>query len=150
MRKFLFLLMAVILAIGQLQAQQKTISGKVTDDKGQPVPNASVIIKGSTKGTTTSSDGNFSISVPANAHTIVISAVGLATTEVELTNSSTYSVSLSASTKSMEEVVVVGYGSQRRTNVTGSVSTVKGSAVENKPFTSVDKALQGAVPGLQS
>ena len=150
MRKFLFLLMAVILAIGQLQAQERTITGKVTDEKGDAVPNASVVIKGTTVGTTTSSDGSFSISVPSNARTLVISSVGLGTTEVALSNSGNYSVVLTAATRNMDEVVVVAYGSQKRTNVTGSISTVKPAAIENKPFTSVDKALQGAVAGLQS
>ena len=150
MRKFLLLLMAFILAMGQLHAQQRTITGRVTDEKGEAIPNASVIIKGTTTGTTTSTDGAFSISVPPNTHALVVSSVGMASSEIALTNSPIYSVVLSANAKSLDEVVVVGYGSQRRTNVTGSVSTVKGAAVENKPFTSVDKALQGAVPGLQS
>lgn len=150
MRKFLFLLMAVILAIGQLQAQQRTVTGKVTNEKGEGVPNASVIIKGSTMGTTTSSDGTFSISIPADAHTLVISSVGLGSRELAITNATDYSVVLNGTTTTLDEVVVVAYGSQKRTNVTGSIATVKPAAIENKPFTSVDKALQGAVAGLQS
>lgn len=150
MRKFLFMLMAFILAMGQLHAQQRTITGRVIDEKGEAIPNASVMIKGTSTGTTTSTDGTFSISVPQNARTLVISSVNMAPSEITLTSSPNYSVTLSANAKNLDEVVVVGYGSQRKTNVTGSVATVKGAAVENKPFTSVDKALQGAVPGLQS
>lgn len=150
MRKFLLLLMAAILAIGQLQAQQRVISGKVNDEKGNAVPNASVVIKGTTVGTTTSADGIFSLSVPPNAKTLVVTSVGMGTSEIALTSESSYSVVLSTATKSLDEVVVVGYGTAKRTNVTGAVATVKGAAIENKPFTSVDKALQGAVPGLQS
>ena len=149
MRKCLLSLMAFILAMSQLHAQ-RTVTGKVMDEKGEAVPNASVMIKGTNSGTTTSSDGTFSLSVPANVTTLVVSSVGLAPLEIALTNAPTYNVVLTANAKSLEEVVIVGYGSQRRTNVTGSVATVKGSVVENKPFTSVDKALQGAVPGLQS
>ncbi|HEY2721769.1 MAG TPA: TonB-dependent receptor [Chitinophagaceae bacterium] len=150
MRKFLFLLMAVILAIGQLHAQQRTVTGKVTNERGEIVPNASVIIKGTTVGTTTLTDGSFSISVPSNARTLVITSVGLGTTELALTNSTNYSVVLSSTAKNLDEVVVVAYGAQKRTNVTGAIATVKPAAIENKPFTSVDKALQGAVAGLQS
>ncbi|HET9826778.1 MAG TPA: SusC/RagA family TonB-linked outer membrane protein, partial [Chitinophagaceae bacterium] len=150
MRKFLFLLMAVILAIGQLQAQQRTITGKVTDEKGNAVPNASVIIKETTLGTTTSNDGIFTLSVPSNARTLVVTSVGMGTVEISLTSATSYSIVLSATAKSLEEVVVVGYGTQRRTNVTGSVASIKGATVENKPFTSVDKSLQGAIAGLQS
>jgi len=150
MRKFLLLLMATILAIGQLQAQQRVISGKVTDEKGDVVPNASVIIKGTTVGTTTSADGIFTLSVPSNARALVVTSVGMGTSEIALTSATSYSVVLSTATKSLDEVVVVGYGTAKRTNVTGAVATVKGAAIENKPFTSVDKALQGAVPGLQS
>ncbi|HEY0434096.1 MAG TPA: SusC/RagA family TonB-linked outer membrane protein, partial [Chitinophagaceae bacterium] len=150
MRKFLFLLMAVVLAIGQLRAQQRTISGRVTNEKGDVVPNASVIIKETNRGTTTGSDGTFSLSIPSTAKTLVVSSVGLAPTETAITSSATYSVVISSTAKSLDEVVVVGYGSQRRATVTGAISTVKPAAIENKPFTSVDKALQGAVPGLQS
>ena len=149
MRKFLFLLMAVILAMGQLQAQQRTITGTVKDEKGDVVPNASVIIKGTAVGTTTLNDGTFSLSVPSSAKALVITSVSMGTIEVALTNSNAYNVVLSTTAKNLEEVVVVGYGSQRRTNVTGSIATVKQAAIENKPFTSVDKALQGSVPGLQ-
>ncbi len=149
MRKFLFLLMAAILAMGQVQAQQRTITGKVTDEKGDVVPNASVIIKGTSVGTTTLTDGTFSLNVPSTARALVVTSVSMGTIEIALTNSNAYNVVLSTTAKNLEEVVVVGYGSQKRTNVTGSIATVKQGVIENKPFTSVDKALQGAVPGLQ-
>src|SRR5664279_3765013 len=110
MRKFLFLLMAVTLAIGQIQAQQKTITGKVTDEKGDAVPNATVVIKGTTVATTTATDGTFSISVPQNARSLVVTSVSMGTSEIALTSSSNYNVVLSATAKSLEEVVVVGYG----------------------------------------
>lgn len=147
MRKLL-LLMTVVLLSSQLWAQ-KTITGKVTDEKGDVVPNASVIIKGTTVGTTTQNDGSFSLAIPSSARTLVVTSVGMGSIEISLTKASSYNIVLSATAKNLEEVVVVGYGSQRRTNVTGSIATVKQSAIENKPFTSVDKALQGAVPGLQ-
>jgi len=158
MRKFLFLLMAVILAIGQIQAQQKTITGKVTDEKGDVVPNASVIIKGSTVGTTTSSDGTFSISVPQNTTALVVTSVGLGTAQVTLTNSTNYNVVLSATAKNLDEVVVVAYGSQKRTNVTGSnqarhqehlelqLISVFGARVLLTPVISLYGLLMGSLP----
>ncbi|MGZ3838924.1 MAG: SusC/RagA family TonB-linked outer membrane protein [Flavisolibacter sp.] len=150
MRRPLLIMLGLLLAYGQLLAQNRTITGKVTDEKGNIVPNASVIIKGTAFGTTTDNNGAFSLSVPSNARTLVISSTGYGLTELSLTNANTYNAVLSTTAKSLEEVVVVGYGTQRRTNVTGSVATVKTSEIENKPFTSPDKSLQGAVAGLQS
>ena len=143
-------MLSVLLVSVQLLAQNRTVTGKVTDERGGPVSNASVVIKGSNIGTATSNDGTFTISVPANAKTMVVTSVGLGETEVTLNSAGNYNVVLSTSAKNLQEVVVVGYGSQRKTNVTGAIGTVKASEIENKPFTSVDKALQGTVAGLQS
>jgi len=150
MRKFLFFL-AMLLFVGSAAfAQERTVSGKVVDEKGNVVPNASILVKGTKLGTATDASGGFSISVPASAKTLVVSATGHTTQEVSLTSSSEYSVNLPTISKSLEEVLVVGYGTQSRINVTGAVSTVKSTQIENKPFTSVDKALQGNVTGLQA
>lgn len=149
MRRLLFFVLGMLIFSAQLLAQNRTITGRVTDEKGSVVPNASVVVKGTSIGTTTLTDGSFSLSVPSNARTLVITSVSVGTIEVTLTGSSNYDVVLSTTAKSLDEVVVVAYGAQKRTNVTGAVSTVKAAAIENKPFTSVDKALQGAVPGLQ-
>ncbi len=150
MRKVVMMLMAILLSISHIWAQQRTITGKVTDDKGAPLPGASVIIRGTNTGTSTGPDGTFSISVPSNAKALIFSSVGLGEKEIALTTSNSYSVTLSSKSADMTEVVVVAYGTKRKTDLTGSVSTVKGADIENKPFTSVDKALQGNVAGLQS
>src|SRR6187402_2240484 len=150
MRKVVLLLMAIILSVSHLWAQQRTITGKVTDDKGAPIPGASVLVKGTALGTSSGSDGSFSISVPSTAKALIISSIGLGEKEISLTASNDYSVTLSTSAADMTEVVVVAYGTKKKTDLTGSVSTVKGADIENKPFTSVDKALQGQVAGLQS
>jgi len=142
--------MAVVLAVGQIMAQQRTITGKVTDEKGAPLPGATVTVKGTTLGANTNSDGVFTLSVPSNAKAIIVSSVGLGEKEITLTSSSDYSVTLSATASDMREVVVVAYGTKKKTELTGSVGTVKGKDLENKPFTSPDKALQGTVAGLQS
>ena len=150
MRKVVLLLMAIILSVSHLWAQQRTITGKVTDDKGAPIPGASILAKGTNLGTSTGSDGSFSISVPSNTKALIISSIGLGEKEITITASNDYAVTLSTTAADMTEVVVVAYGTKKKTDLTGSVGTVKGADIENKPFTSVDKALQGAVAGLQS
>src|SRR5258705_7689107 len=150
MRKVVMLIVAIVLSISHLWAQQRTIKGKVTDDKGAPIPGASVVVKGTNLGTTTSSEGTFSISVPPNAKALIFSSIGLGEKEITLTTANDYSINLSTKAADMSEVVVVAYGTKKKTDLTGSVATVKGADLENKPFTSVDKALQGNVAGLQS
>ena len=150
MRKVVLLLMAITLSISHIWAQQRTITGKVTDDKGVPIPGASVIIKGSNTGTSTADDGTFSLSVPANAKALIFSAIGLGEKEISLSTSSNYTITLSTKAGDMSEIVVVAYGTRKKSDLTGSVATVKAADIENRPFTSVDKALQGQVAGLQS
>src|SRR5688572_4384312 len=151
MRKVVLLLMAISLSIGHIWAQQqRTITGKVIDDKGAPIPGASVLVKGTNTGTSTAADGTFTISVPATAKALIFSSVGLGEKEINLTASNEYPVTLSTKAGDMTEVVVVAYGTRKRTDLTGSVATVKAADIENKPFTSIDKALQGQVAGVQS
>ena len=150
MRKVVLLFMAIILSVSHLWAQQRTITGKVTDDKGAPIPGASIVAKGTNLGTSTGVDGSFSLSVPSNTKALIISSIGLGEKEITLTASNDYPVTLSTKAGDMTEVVVVAYGTRKKSDLTGSVSTVKGADIENKPFTSVDKALQGQVAGLQS
>ena len=128
---------------------QRTITGKVTDDKGNPIANASVIVKGTTSGTTTRADGTYSISVPANARALIFSSVDMGTVEKVITSQSTLDVTLQAEDKTMQEVVVVGYGTQRRKEVTGGMSTVRGQVVADKPVQSFDQALAGRATGVQ-
>ena len=149
MRKFLCLFMAVMAITTSLWAQ-RTISGKVTDDKGVPVPNVSIQVKGTQTGTVSGQDGSFSLSVPANAKTLVFSSVGMTTQEVNIGNQTSLSVSLrNADDASLQEVVVVGYGTQKRKETTGNVSTVKGEAIAQKPVQSFESALSGKAAGVQ-
>lgn len=148
MRKLLVALTAVLLFTGQLLAQ-RTITGKVTDEKGVPIPNASVLVKGSNTGTVTKSDGTYSITVPANAKHLVISSVDMATEEVAIGSQTTLTTSLKAADKSLQEVVVVGYGTQRKSDITGNIATVKGAAIADKPVPSFDAALAGRAAGVQ-
>lgn len=151
MRKFILLCFGLLLIGASAIAQTRTVSGRVTDEKGNGLANASVVVKGTNIGTTTGPDGAFSLGVPSKAAALVVSYVGLADKEITLTTSNEYNVSLTAATKnSLDEVVVVGYGTQRRGNVTSSVSTVRSADIENRPYTSVDQELQGKIAGLQA
>jgi TonB-linked SusC/RagA family outer membrane protein len=149
MKKIIFLvtfLSSLLFAV----AQNRTITGKVTDENGNGLVNASVIVKGTNIGATTAADGSFRLSVPSNASTLVVSYVGLGEKEISLTNTNSYNISLSPGNGNLNEVVVVAYGTQQRRKITGAVSKVLGSEVENIPMTSVDQILQGKVAGLQS
>lgn len=131
-------------------AQERTITGKITDENGSPIPNVSVIVKGTRVGTITKADGTYSLLVPANASVLVFSNIGSETQEININGQKTINASLKSAGKIEAEVVVVAYGQQKRSDITGSVTTVKGADIENQPFSSIDKALQGGVAGLQS
>lgn len=148
MRKLLFLLLGIVFLSTQVLAQNRTVTGKVTDANGAGIPNASVVVQGTTVGTTTDKDGMFRISVPAKAGTLVISSVGLESRQVSIGSQSNVNVSLTANERAMQEVVV-GYTAINRRAVTGAVSKVQASEIENRPVTSFDQALTGKAPGLQ-
>lgn len=148
MRKFLFLSVMLTLMAAQSWAQ-RTITGKVTDDKGVPLPNVSVIIKGTTQGTATKDDGSYSLNVSANARTLVFSSSEMSTVEVAIGNNNVINASLTSASKSLDEVIVVGYGTQRKRDLTSNVATVKGSATADKPIQTFDQALGGRAAGVQ-
>ncbi|MEJ8841342.1 TonB-dependent receptor [Lacibacter sp. H375] len=151
MRKLVSMTFVLLLCMMQAVAQEKTVTGKVTDEKdGTPLSGVSVTVKGSSIGTTTAVDGTFRLSIPSSARTLVFSFVNYAAVEMNVANRSTFTVSLSSTDKDLQEVVVVAYGTKKKSDLTGSVATVKAADIENKPFSSVDKILQGGVPGLQS
>ncbi|HEY4151169.1 MAG TPA: SusC/RagA family TonB-linked outer membrane protein, partial [Chitinophagaceae bacterium] len=137
-----------LLLVKTSQAQDKTITGTITDEKGGVLQGATIRVKGSDKGVNSNAVGNFSISVPASASTLLVSYVGYETQEVPLTGSA-LSVSLRPTRSRLEEVVVVGYGTQKRKDVTGAVSSVKGDAIKDLPVTSVTAALQGRAAGVE-
>jgi len=149
MRKLLFFLSFFLLASFYVQAQTRSVSGVVRDANGVPLSGVSISVRGSSIGTTTNNEGAFTLNLPANATTLVVSSASYQTQEVNIEGQSSISVQLTPSERALEEVVVVGYGTQRRTNVTASVASVKATEIENRPFTSVDQMLQGKVPGMQ-
>ena len=148
--KRLVLLFTFLLPLLSVLAQTRTITGKVTDDNGRPIVNATVLIKETGAGTSTDVGGNFSIQTDTRSKTLVISYIGMASQEITIGNRTTINTTLKQEGRSMDEVVVVAYGTQVKKKVTGAISRVNGRDLENKPFTSVDQMLQGKVPGLLS
>lgn len=148
MRKQVLLLSGFLLC-SLLMLAQRTITGKVTDEKGNPIANASVLVKGTTTGTTTKTDGSYSISVGANAKALIFSSVDMLTVEKSIGSSTTIDISLAAEEKTMTEVVVTGYGTTRKKDLTSSISTVKGATIANKPIQSFEQALAGRATGVQ-
>jgi TonB-dependent starch-binding outer membrane protein SusC len=150
MRKLkLLLLSSLILFTQQLWAQTKTVTGKVTDSKdGTPLPGVSVKPKGTNTGTSTGADGTFSLSVNEKARTLVLSSVGYNDIEVPISGSD-ISATMVQSDKSLSEVIVVGYGTKIKRDVTGAVSKVGAKELNNTPVTSFESALQGRAAGVQ-
>lgn len=150
MRKILLTLFVAFAFVFNAAAQDRTITGRILDDKGAPLSGVSVLVKGTTLGANTGADGTYSIKVPATAKTLVLSSIGLETMEISIGNKASINATLQSENKGLQEVVVVAYGTQKKATLTGSVATVSGAEIENRPFSSVDKALQGSVAGLQS
>jgi hypothetical protein len=123
MRKLYLLLMGVVFFASQAMAQ-RTITGKVTDDNGAPLANISVLVKGTTVGTSTKADGTYSLNVPANGRTLVFSSVDMLTVEVSIGAKTSIDATLLKEDKTMQEVVVVGYGTQRKKEATAAISKI--------------------------
>ena len=129
--------------------QQKSVTGKVTDSTGSSLPGVSIVVKGTTTGTITDFDGNYTLgNVPANA-TLQFSFVGMKSQEVAVSGKTSINITLEDETIGLEEVVAVGYGTQKKSNVTGSISSVKTEDLANRSTTSAAAALQGKVSGVQ-
>jgi TonB-linked SusC/RagA family outer membrane protein len=138
----------VFLTAFQTNGSAQTVRGTITDETGRPVPFASVVVKKTTRGTTTDKDGMFSISA-APGDVLVITSLGFTAREVTVGNDNNINILLIATNAKLNEVVVVGYGTQKRTSVTGAISSVDSKTVNALPVASIQQALQGRVPGLQ-
>ncbi|HWK06017.1 MAG TPA: SusC/RagA family TonB-linked outer membrane protein [Puia sp.] len=151
MRTLLLLTGSCLLLFGQLLAQTRTITGKVTDDKGMPLANVSVLIRGTKTGVSTGADGTYTIALTPAVKALVFSSIGFATVESSVGNKTAIDMILTTSAdKDLQDVVVVGYGTTRKSDLTSSIAKVSGDKVANIPFSSVDQALQGKAAGLQS
>ena len=133
---------------GMSQAQ-KTISGTITSSDGnEGLPGVNIIVKGTTTGTITDVDGNYTVNVPADAEALVFSSVGYVTQEVAIGEQSRISLVMDADITALDEIVVVGYGTQQKVNLTGAVGVAKGEVLQDRPIANVGEGLQGVVPNL--
>jgi TonB-linked SusC/RagA family outer membrane protein len=147
-RKNKIALLLFILCVGmQTTTRAQSVHGTVTDDAGKPLQAASVLLKNTSQGTTTDKSGMFTISA-SPGEVLVISSLGYTTKEITLNDEKNVTITLEPGNAELSTVVVVGYGTQKRTEVTGAISTVSGKVVNELPVVSVQQALQGRVPGL--
>jgi TonB-linked SusC/RagA family outer membrane protein len=147
MRKLTLILVAMVLFAFQGFAQ-RNISGRVTDDAGKPLPSVSVSVKGTSTGTTTNTEGFYTLSVPSGAKTLVLSAVDFETQELNIGGGSTINATLTSAEKALTEVVVTGYGREKKRQFTGAATVVGSKQIQDVPVNSFDQNFQGRVPGL--
>ncbi|WP_428667422.1 TonB-dependent receptor [Runella sp.] len=126
----------------------RQVSGKVSDENGAGLPGVSVILKGTSKGAITDVDGKYTLSVPDGAVSLIYSFVGYEAQEVALGNQTTFNITLKVDVKSLSEVVVVGYGTQNRKDVTGSIASISSQDIKDLPVTNVAEGMAGKLPGV--
>lgn len=150
MRRILLLFFSLILVFTaqDLRAQGRTISGTVVGSDGAAIPGVTVVAKGTSLGASTDATGKYSFSVPATATSLVFSFVGYDSQEARISGQPTIDIKLVANLTGLDEVVVVGYGTQSRRDLTGSVATIAGKEIANLPVQSFDQALQGRAAGV--
>jgi len=148
MRKFLSLLLCLVLFSNLATAQSKTITGKVIDEDGNPLQGVSVTLKGTKTGTSTDANGNYSISVPANVKVLVVTLVNKVPQELNIGSSNEINITMTPSTASMQEVVVVAYGTAKKETLTGAVGTIKAAEIVKRPISNITNAVEGAIPGV--
>jgi TonB-linked SusC/RagA family outer membrane protein len=148
MRKLLTVVLLLMCSL-HIMAQEKSVSGKITDEQGgAPLAGVSVVVKGTTIGTTTAADGTFRLNVPASAKSIIFTLLDYETQEVAIGNRTTFNLTMTSTSKALEEVVVVAYGTQKRESITGSVSKIGAEQLEPRLTTNISQALAGAAPGI--
>lgn len=149
-QKLLALLFMAMLAFTATYAQNKTVSGKVVGaEDGLPLPGVSVKVKGTNVGSQTGVDGTFTLNVPADAKTLVFTYIGYTTLDVAIGNKTRFDVRLSEDAKQLSEVIITGYGTLTKKEVTGAITTVRGKDIESLPVQTFDRALQGRAAGVQ-
>ncbi|MEQ9443729.1 MAG: TonB-dependent receptor [Cyclobacteriaceae bacterium] len=148
-RKLVWLLLLLIGSFSTVYAQS-TVNGTVKDlEEDAGMPGVNVLVKGTSVGTVTDIDGNYSLTVPTGGNVLVFSSVGYETIEMEINGQSTINVDLAPDLQSLSEVVVVGYGTVKKSDLTGSVASIKGESVKEFPVTSIDQGIQARAPGVQ-
>jgi TonB-linked SusC/RagA family outer membrane protein len=139
----------IVSLVEGVQQQQKTITGKVTDSNGEPIIGATILIKGTSQGTVTDIDGNYTLqNVPEDA-ILQFSYVGMETQEIPVRGKTVINVAMKEATELLEEVVVVGYGTQKKINLTGAVGVATEEVLQDRPISNIGQGLQGVIPNLQ-
>jgi TonB-dependent starch-binding outer membrane protein SusC len=129
--------------------QDVAVTGRVVDDQGAALPGVTVVLKGTTRGTSTNANGDFSLSVPASGGTLVLSFIGFATQEVAIGNQTNLNITMRTDTRALQEVMVIGYGTQRKSDVTGAVTAVTSEDFVQGQITTPEQLIQGKVAGVQ-
>ncbi|GBU08142.1 SusC/RagA family TonB-linked outer membrane protein [Bacteroidales bacterium] len=129
------------------QKNEAKITGLISDDNGEPVIGASVVVKGTKNGTVTDIDGRFSIEAPSDSR-LIISYVGYSRQELPIGGKSSFNIRLLEDTQALDEVVVIGYGTQKKVNLTGAVQAINGETLKGRPVSDITKSLQGQVAGM--
>lgn len=142
------LTLCFLLTIASVMAQERVITGTITDETGATMPGVNVLLKGTSSGTATDASGNFRLNIPNDQATLVISFVGYATSEIQVGSRSVVNVQLAADVQTLTELVVTGYSVDKRRELTGSVSTVKAKEMTIAPSGNVEQMLQGRVAGV--
>ena len=148
MRKVLSIFLCMVLACSSVLAQNRTITGKISDETGRSLEGASIQAKGSKTAVVSKADGSFTIQVAPNTKTLVVSYVGSEKVDITLNGQSVYNVSLKKKADPMDEVVVTGYQTRKKRDESGAISSIKAAQIENRPNASLDKALQGQAAGV--
>ncbi|PKB17267.1 TonB-dependent receptor [Flavobacterium sp. 5] len=146
LKTFIFCILSILFSV-YAQAQEAAINGKVIDESGLPIPGATIVLKGSSSSTSTDFDGKFQINAPKNG-VLTISFVGYKTVNIEINGQSSVQVKMYSASQDLNEVVVVGYGTQKKSVVTGSISSVRAKDLEKVPNGRIEQALQGRVSGV--
>ncbi|MDR2907217.1 MAG: carboxypeptidase-like regulatory domain-containing protein, partial [Bacteroidales bacterium] len=147
--KMWLLCMFMLLVSSSAFAQSRTISGTVRDDKNEPIPFASVSVPGSTVGVSTDMDGRFQLNIPEGINSIIVSFIGYHKQTIELNGRVTFDIVLESENVALDEVVVIGYGTTTRRDLTGAVSSVSGKDLVAATVSSAAEALTGKMAGVQ-
>ena len=145
----LMLLCLIATSFVTVNGQQINVSGTVIDREDQlPLPGVSVIIKGTTIGTVTDAEGKYNLAAPSNQSIIVFTFVGYTTQEIQVGSQNLINVSMSQDLRQLSEVVITGYGSQLKQDLTGNIASLKGEEIKNVPVPTFEQALQGRATGV--
>ena len=142
------LIIVILFLCASSYAQQNTLEGIVLDEASLPIPGATIVVKGTTKGEFTDFEGKFSIIIPKDSEIIEVSSLGYLKQEINVKGKTKITIKMKEDLSELDEVVIIGYGTQKKINLTGSVETVKGEEITKQPVLQTSQALAGLVPGL--